>query len=58
MNVFESQIKLRDVFEDAKNVYLVLEYVTGGELFDRYADCVVKKVSTPSLVIQVMIFVT
>lgn len=28
-------LRLIDYFEDKKNVYLVLELCTGGELFDR-----------------------
>lgn len=28
-------VKLYELFEDAKNYYLVTEYCSGGELFDR-----------------------
>jgi len=28
-------IKIKDVYEDTKFFYLVMEYVAGGELFDR-----------------------
>ncbi|EER18260.1 Calcium-dependent protein kinase, putative [Perkinsus marinus ATCC 50983] len=31
-------VKLFETFEDAKNIYLVLELCTGGELFDRIID--------------------
>lgn len=31
-------IKLYETFEDARNVYLVMEVCTGGELFDRIVD--------------------
>lgn len=32
------QIKLKEIFETASEIALVLELVTGGELFDRYAQ--------------------
>ena len=31
-------VKLHETFEDAKNIYLVLELCTGGELFDRIIE--------------------
>lgn len=31
------QIKLKEIFETPSEIALVLELVTGGELFDRYA---------------------
>jgi len=31
-------VNLYDVFEDNKNIYLVLELITGGELFDKIAE--------------------
>ena len=31
-------IKLYEYFEDDKNVYLVLELCTGGELFDKIIE--------------------
>lgn len=31
-------IALRQVFEDKKHVYLVMELVTGGELFDKIVE--------------------
>ncbi len=31
-------IALRSVFEDKKHVYLVMELVTGGELFDKIVE--------------------
>jgi len=31
-------IKLYEAFEDAKNIYLVMEVCDGGELFDRIID--------------------
>jgi len=30
--------RLLEVFEDAKNLYLVMEHIRGGELFDRISD--------------------
>merc|ERR1719265_135011 len=32
-------IKLYESFEDHRNIYLILELCTGGELFDRIIDC-------------------
>ncbi|CAK8676999.1 unnamed protein product [Clavelina lepadiformis] len=32
-------VKLRDIFEDEGYIYLVLEFVSGGELFDRIVKC-------------------
>ena len=32
------QIKLKEIFETPSEIALVLELVTGGELFDRYAQ--------------------
>ncbi len=32
-------VKLYEVFEDAKSIWLVLELCSGGELFDSLADC-------------------
>jgi len=32
-------IKLFEIFEDDKNVYLIMELCTGGELFDRITEC-------------------
>ena len=31
-------VKLYEIFEDEENIYLVLELMTGGELFDRVVD--------------------
>lgn len=31
-------MKLYEIFEDEDNIYLVLELMTGGELFDRIVD--------------------
>lgn len=35
-----SQIQLKEIFETDTDIALVLELVTGGELFDRYISCV------------------
>ena len=39
MATFETKMKihLKEVFENATVIYLVLELVTGGELFERFA---------------------
>jgi serine/threonine protein kinase len=34
MSKHPNVVKLMDVFEDAENYYLVLEYMGGGDLFD------------------------
>jgi calcium/calmodulin-dependent protein kinase I len=31
-------VKLYEIFEDEKFIYLILEYMTGGKLFDRIVD--------------------
>ncbi len=31
-------VKLFEIFEDEDNIYLILELMTGGELFDRIVD--------------------
>ena len=31
-------VKLYEIFEDEDNIYLILELMTGGELFDRVVD--------------------
>lgn len=31
-------IKLYETFEDNRNIYLVMEYCEGGELFDKIID--------------------
>ena len=31
-------MKLYEIFEDEDNIYLILELMTGGELFDRVVD--------------------
>jgi len=36
---------LRDVFEDTKNVYLVIDYCDGGDLGDKMAECTQKSVA-------------
>ena len=33
------QIKLKEIFESESQLFLILELVTGGELFDRYVLC-------------------
>ena len=37
VHVYDSmfQIRLKEIFETVDKIYLVLELVTGGELFDR-----------------------
>ena len=34
-------VELYDCFEDQKHIYLVLEYLSGGELYDEIAEKVV-----------------
>lgn len=36
VSVHLSQIQLKEIFETDTDIALVLELVTGGELFDRY----------------------
>ena len=31
-------VKLREVFEDLENIYIVLDLLSGGELFQRVVD--------------------
>ena len=31
-------VKLYEIYEDEDNIYLVMELMTGGELFDRVVD--------------------
>ena len=31
-------VKLYEIFEDEENIYLILELMSGGELFDRVVD--------------------
>ena len=31
-------VKLYEIYEDEDNIYLILELMTGGELFDRVVD--------------------
>lgn len=35
---FRCQIQLKEIFETDTDIALVLELVTGGELFDRYSN--------------------
>lgn len=32
------QIRLKEIFETETEIFLILELVTGGELFDRYDE--------------------
>ena len=32
------QIKLKEIFESQSHLFLILELVTGGELFDRFVN--------------------
>ena len=34
--MFSQQIRLKEVYETPTKIHLILELVTGGELFDRF----------------------
>jgi len=50
----ENIIKIQEVFETAKSLYLVLELVTGGELFDRVVKGALPEAAAKSMFVQML----
>lgn len=51
-----AQIQLKEIFETDTDIALVLELVTGGELFDRYVNTHISCFSCPTDIAVVFVF--